>query len=101
MTLHHFDGAEQESALRALACVVHGDIVVGELHRARPNYLGARLLAATLWRTNHLTRHDGPMSVLRAFVPDELLRLAARAGLRDATVHRHVFYRLVLTARTG
>lgn len=101
MTLHHFEGEAQEAALRSLARVVDGDIVVGELHRSRPNYLGARLMAATLWRANRLTRHDGPLSVLRAFTPDELLRLAARAGLRDATVHRHPFYRLVLTARTA
>jgi len=99
MTLHHFDGAEQEAVLRSVARVVHGDIIIGELHRSRIHYLGARLLAATLWRGNRLTRHDGPVSVLRGFVPDELLRIAARAGLRDAAVHRHPFYRLVLTAR--
>jgi len=101
LTLHHFEGDAQVRVLQELARVVRGWIIVGELHRAWPNYLGARLLAATVWRRNPLTRHDGPMSVLRAFRPDELRALARAAGLRDVAVRRHPFYRLVLTARSG
>jgi SAM-dependent methyltransferase len=96
MTLHHFEGDAQRQALRELARVGRR-IVVGELERTIPNYLGARLLALTLWRGNRLTRHDGPLSVRRAFTPAELLDLAREAGVAAPRVHRHVFYRLVLT----
>ena len=99
MTLHHLDGPDLVAALRELGRVARGGVVlVGELERALPHYLGARLLSATLWRRHPVTRHDGPLSVLRAFTPDELLDLARSAGLGRPRVHRHPFYRLVLRA---
>jgi hypothetical protein len=42
-------------------------------------------------------RHDGPVSVLRAFTARELLAIARRAGI-PARVHRSFPYRLVLVA---
>ncbi|MFP4622597.1 MAG: methyltransferase domain-containing protein [Gemmatimonadota bacterium] len=99
MTLHHLDGDDLVLALRELGRVARGGrVLVGELERALPNYLGARLLAATAWRRNPITRHDGPLSVRRSFTPDELRALARRAGLKHPRVHRHAFYRLVLRA---
>lgn len=99
MTLHHMNGAMVVEALRELARVARGGrVLVAELERCLPNYVGARLLAGTLWRRNPVTRHDGPLSVLRAFTPGELLELARTAGLGRARVHRHFFYRLVLLA---
>lgn len=100
MTLHHMEGPAQVEILRELGRVARGGtVVVGELERCIPNYLGAHLLGATLWRRNPVTRHDGPLSVLRSFTSDELLDLARAAGLRDPRVQRHLFYRLVLRAR--
>lgn len=96
MVLHHMDGPDLVALLREVARVARHRILVGELQRSLPNYLGARLLAATLWRNSPVTRHDGPLSVLRAFSPRELLALATAAGLRAPSVHRHPFYRLVL-----
>ncbi|MGK7313159.1 MAG: methyltransferase domain-containing protein [Candidatus Longimicrobiales bacterium M2_2A_002] len=99
MTLHHMDGPALVDLLRETGRVARdGRVLVGELERALPNYLGARLLAATLWRSNPITRHDGPLSVRRSFTPSELARLARDAGLRSPSVHRHPFYRLVLRA---
>jgi ubiquinone/menaquinone biosynthesis C-methylase UbiE len=98
LTLHHFDDDEQVGVLRELARVSRRGVLVNELERSWPNYLGARLLAATLWRRSAVTRHDGPLSVLRAFTPAELESLARRAGLRRAIVGRHFFYRVVLVA---
>lgn len=99
MTLHHMEGPALVGILRELGRVARGGrVLVCELERCLPNYLGARLLAATLWRANPVTRHDGPLSVLRAFTAPELVGLARRAGLRDPKAYRHVFYRLVLRA---
>lgn len=99
MTLHHMDGPDLIALLAELGRAARGGrVLVGELERALPHYLGARLLAATVWRRNSITRHDGPLSVLRSFTPGELRDLAAEAGLGNAVVHRHPIYRLVLRA---
>ncbi len=98
LTLHHFEGDAAVRVLRELARVSRGGIIVSDLERSWANYLGAKLLSWTLWARNRLTRHDGPLSVLRSYTRDELRALAAEAGLRDACVHRHPFQRLVLTA---
>jgi len=99
LTLHHFDAAGRVAALSELARVARRLVVISDLERNWPNYLGARLLAATLWRQNRFTRHDGPLSVLRGFTPAELLSDLRHAGLRDAVVRRRFFYRLVGTGR--
>lgn len=100
LTLHHFEEHEQVMALREGARVASRALVVNELERNYANYAGARLLAATRWRGNRLTRHDGPLSVLRAFTKDELRTIAARAGLRVASLERRFFFRLLLIADT-
>lgn len=99
MTLHHFDTDERTRALAELARVTRHGVVVGELERSWPAYVGARLLASTVWRGNRLTRHDGPLSVRRAFTTRELADAARAVGLRDVRVTRHPLFRLVLTAR--
>lgn len=97
LTLHHLDDRQAVLALREAARVAP-IVIVNELHRARANYLGARLLAHTVWARNPLTRHDGPLSVLRAYTPPELRSLAEQSGLRVLELRREWFYRLVLTA---
>ena len=98
LALHHFEGADLLRALREAARVSQRAILISELERGWPNYLGARLLAKTWWRRDPLTRHDGPLSVLRSFTRNELLALAQSAGLPGARVSRHFFFRLMLFA---
>lgn len=101
MTLHHLEGDDRVTALRELARVARKAVLVGELERSWPAYIGARVLAATLWRRSPITRHDGPLSIRRAFTPAELLELARRAGLPEARVHRHRCFRLVMVGEAG
>jgi SAM-dependent methyltransferase len=95
LTLHHFDGEVRLAVLRELARVARLAVIINELERCWPNYLGARFLAATVWRGNTLSRHDGPVSVLRAFTPAELRVDLRAAGLHDVRVERRFFYRLI------
>jgi ubiquinone/menaquinone biosynthesis C-methylase UbiE len=96
-TLHHFDEpAEAAQVLRELDRVARLGVVVNDLARSRAALLGARLLAATAWRRHPVTRHDGPLSVRRAFTPGELRELADRAGLRRARVQAHFPFRVAL-----
>lgn len=95
--LHHFDTrADALRVLRELDRVAAFGVVVNDLARSRAALLGARLLAATLWRRHPVTRHDGPLSVRRAFTPAELRALAVEAGLGDARVHAHLPFRVAL-----
>jgi hypothetical protein len=71
-------------------------VLVNDLHRHRVAYASIRLLSR-LFSHSVMVKHDGPVSVRRAFRPLELENLARRAGIR-ATVHRSFPYRLVLVA---
>jgi SAM-dependent methyltransferase len=96
MTLHHFENDAPVAAIREAARVARY-VVISDLERGWVNYIGARVLASTLWRRNMLTRHDGPLSVLRAFTAAELRDIALRAGLVHVRVQRRWFFRLLLT----
>ncbi len=95
--LHHFDDDRDcLRVLRELHRVSRIGFVVNDLARSRAALAGARLLAATVWRRHPVTRHDGPLSVRRAFTPDELRTLAERAGFADGRVHAHFPFRVAL-----
>ena len=95
--LHHFDARpDLLRVLREMDRVAAVGGIVNDLRRSRPALLGARLLAATVWRGHPVTAHDGPLSVRRAFTPAELAELARAAGLRDARVRRHEPFRVAL-----
>lgn len=101
LTLHHFPEEPAVRLLREMRRVARELVLVNDLERHALAHLSARLLARTLWRGNRITRHDGPLSVLRSFTPEELLALGRSAGLHDATVHRHFPWRLVLAGGGG
>ena len=95
--LHHFDDDRDcLRVLREMHRVSRIGLIVNDLARSRTALLGARLLAATVWRTHPVTRHDGPLSVRRAFTKAELRSLAERAGFRKAEVRAHVPFRVAL-----
>jgi SAM-dependent methyltransferase len=96
--LHHFATTDAVRAVTELARVSRRGIVVNDLRRSSYALLGARLLAVTVWRRSRFTRHDGPLSVRRAFTPDELHRIAALAGLDHAEIRSHHPFRISLTA---
>lgn len=77
--LHHFDGAAAIGLLRELARVARIGVIVNDLRRSYPAYWGARLLA---WGpVTQLSRHDGPLSVLRAYTVAEVEALVQAAAL--------------------
>ena len=94
LALHHFEEADQLRVLREMARVARDVVLINDLERTWLNYFGARLLGATYWRGNRLTRHDGPLSVLRSFTKRELEEITRNAGLRG-DVRRHFFQRIV------
>lgn len=94
--LHHLDDAAAAALLTRMASIASIGIIVNDLHRHPLAYAGIRALAAVL-PVSSMFRHDGPLSVRRAFTPDELARIAEAAGLDRAEVRRHWAFRLTLS----
>lgn len=99
LALHHFAPDAATALLRELGRVTRRALIVTDLERCWPGYLGARLLTQVL--RNRMTRHDAPVSVLRAYAAAELRALAADAGLAGARVRRRFPFRLVLVWQPG
>lgn len=99
LTLHHFPDDEAVRLVREMRRVTRCAVLVNDLERTRLNYLGARALAATVWRGNRLTRNDGPLSVRRSFTASELRDVGLRAGLSEVRVRRHFPWRVVLEGK--
>lgn len=96
LALHHFEPAAAVEMLRELRRVSRSTPVVCDLVRSRVAYV-ATALFARFFAKNRLTKHDGPLSVRRAYTPHEACALAARAGWRRPRVTRAPFFRMVLT----
>jgi SAM-dependent methyltransferase len=93
--LHHFDGPAVVEVLRRCLRLARRAVIVNDLRRTRLAWWLVRHVGS-LGRCSALFRHDAPLSVLRAFTPDELLEAARAAGARRATVTRRWPFRLVL-----
>ncbi len=92
---HHLEPEQAERALLEMRRVARTGILVNDLVRDRLAW-GWILLLSRLFSTNRLVRHDGPLSVRRAYRPEDFRDLALRAGLRDWEVRRHFPYRMCL-----
>ena len=96
--LHHFNEKDACQVLREMWRVARVGIVVVDLQRSYPLYLGAWLATHTI--VNHrFHRHDGPISVLRSFTASELRALGRAAELDGATVCNHRVFLQALVAR--
>jgi SAM-dependent methyltransferase len=94
---HHLRDDSVVRLLGEMSRVARRRVFVIDLHRHRVAYLFFTT-AARLFLRNRLIREDGALSIRRGFVPQELARLAERAGLSGVEVRRRFPYRLVLSA---
>jgi len=94
LTLHHLPEDAVVALLRLMADVARLGFVVSDLRRSRAAYVAA-WLATRLISRNRMTRHDGPLSVRRAYTPEELARLSAAAGLPAVRWRRAAFVRVL------
>jgi len=93
---HHLSNDACVQVLSQMWRIAKRRILINDLHRHAVAYFSIRALTA-LFSKSRMVRHDGPVSVLRAFRSSELLDIARRAGV-PARVHRSFPYRLVLVA---
>jgi ubiquinone/menaquinone biosynthesis C-methylase UbiE len=88
MLLHHLDVTDARALIAEMARVARRGIVLNDLARGRGHWIAAWVLLHVA-TTNAFTRHDGPLSVRRAWSLAEATRLVESCGLR------------VVHARTG
>jgi len=95
LTLHHVEGSQAVGFLRELRRVSRVTPIVCDLRRS-PLAYAATWTQAHLFSRNRFTRHDAPVSVLRAYTPDEALTLARDAGWRSPSVRIEPWFRMTL-----
>ena len=96
LTAHHLDAPGVVALLREMGRVARRAVVVTDLERSWPALVGVWLVAHVAIRSR-LTRHDGPLSVRRAYTVAELSALAQQAGLHGTVVRAHTPFRLALS----
>ena len=92
--LHHVKPQDTVHVLSSFDKLCTRGLIVSDLSRTYAGYWAVSALA--MIAGNSVVRHDGPLSVRRAFRPDELNDLAAKAGLRYLKAAREPFFRLSL-----
>jgi SAM-dependent methyltransferase len=93
---HHFDGEPLRQLLTEMARVARRQVVVLDIRRHWLAYAGFVAWSRVFTRS-HLVRHDGPLSVLRGFTPEELREAVAGLDAFDWTVRGVPPFQLVLT----
>lgn len=94
-TLHHFGEEDAIKLIQEAARVAASEVLIIDLRRSWTAWLLISILAR-IFTQNRVTRHDGPLSVLRSYTPVELGKLAERAGQSDFLVKKEPFWLMVL-----
>ncbi len=98
--VHHFPPDELERVIAELNRVARHAVLVSDLQRSW-------IAAAGLWLTSFplgfhpVSRHDGVVSVLRGFAPDELRDAVRRTTGQTADVRSHLGWRVTAEWRPG
>ncbi|MBI3029968.1 MAG: methyltransferase domain-containing protein [Candidatus Rokubacteria bacterium] len=101
LTLHHLEPDVAPGLLAEMGRVSRRGFVVNDLMRSRVAY-GLVWLATRLFAWNRMSRHDGPLSVRRAYSAREIRSLAERAGVSPLRIVRHpLWLRLAVVGYLG
>ena len=94
--LHHLTEDECRRSIKEMCRVASKGIIVNDIHRHLVAYYGIRIVTRIL-PFSHMVRHDGPVSVLRAFRRSDLCQVAETASLHGWGLRWHWAFRWVLT----
>lgn len=95
--LHHLSPDQIINLLSSTFTTARHGIILTDLVRGRLPELGFKIIQP-LFARNFLTRHDGVVSIRRAYTPQELQRMAIEAGLTNAHIYQHFPWRMTLVA---
>lgn len=88
LLLHHLEPDAAARSLAEMRAAARRGVVINDLLRSRVT-LALVWLVTRLFTRHPFARHDGPLSVRRAYSPQELRSIASRAGVRDLDVRRY------------
>ncbi len=97
-TLHHFREQDDVRMLKELDRVAAEGYIITDLRRSWVAWALITMLSR-LFTRNRLTRHDGPLSVLRSYTVPELNTLAKKAGLTGHKLALEPFWQIVVWGR--
>ena len=95
--LHHLAPEQVIEVLRETFHHARRGIVMSDLVRSRMAMLALGFIQP-MFVKHYLTRHDGRLSIERAYTAPELVSLARAAGLQNAQVYSHFPWRMTLVA---
>ena len=95
---HHLTDDEVVRTIRSFDRLARRGIVVNDLIRGWRHLFWSWLFTRPF---NAVLRHDGPLSVRRAFRPAELARLAVRSGVTWLSIQHHFGHRMTLAGERG
>jgi ubiquinone/menaquinone biosynthesis C-methylase UbiE len=98
LSLHHFAPGEAVQVLREMDRLARTGFILNDIRRCLAGFVAAWGASRVATR-NRLTRHDMPLSVLRAYTPNELRALLRQAGIHDALVTTHPLFRMAAVHR--
>jgi ubiquinone/menaquinone biosynthesis C-methylase UbiE len=87
LVLHHLSPEGAVASLEAMRAAARAGVVVNDLLRTRLSWLLV-VVATRIFARHVMSRHDGPLSVRRAYAPDELRALCAKAGWVRVRIRR-------------
>ena len=91
--LHHFAGSDALELLREMNRVARVRVIVSDLRRSWVAAAGLWLASFPL-RFHAVSRHDGVVSVMRGFTPEELVDTVREAVARKTVVRRRHAFRV-------
>ena len=91
--LHHFAGSDASALLREMDRVARVSVIVSDIRRSWIAAIGLWLVSFPL-RFHAVSRHDGVVSVMRGFTPDELADTVQEAIARRPVAHRRRAFRV-------
>ena len=93
---HHYNADQVVRLISEMDRVASRGIILNDLHRHPAAFL-AIIFLTRLFNACAMVRHDAPLSVRRAFMKDELLRIASAAGLRRFSLSWRWAFRWLLS----
>ena len=98
--LHHLPDSTAVRVLSEMNRVCRVGWIVSDLRRGRWAYLLTHA-AMRLTSRNRMIRHDGPLSILRAYTMPEYRQMARAAGAGRAAIRKHRFFRSAMVYHRG
>ena len=96
---HHLNDNELHDLFMSLKINASEGFVINDLHRNPVAYYGVWLITRML-NGSDLAKHDGPVSVIRAFKRRELEKLLHHAGLKEFSIYWKWAFRYLVVVKT-